>query len=69
MRQRGINKGQVARALATPDLVEPDRLDPELTHAIKRFFYRGNSTMLRVVYNHTVVPSRVVTVFFDRKNR
>jgi hypothetical protein len=40
-----------------------------LMHAVKRFHLRSGSLLLRVVYNDTVIPWRVVTVFFDRAGR
>ena len=69
MIQRGVNVSWVRRTLQHPDMIQPDREDPELTHAVKRFFRHGDSICLRVVYNHTKVPWRIVTVFFDRKSR
>jgi hypothetical protein len=52
-----------------PDRVDPDPDDPSARHAMKRFHIAGGSMVLRVVYNHTVSPWRVVTAFFDRRGR
>jgi hypothetical protein len=67
MRQRGIVIDDIRRTVAHPDRVHPDADDPELTHALRRFYRRHGSVVLRVVYNHTVSPRRVVTAFFDRR--
>lgn len=69
MAQRGITRHDVRRVLAHPDRLEPDPGDDELLHAVKRFFRRGDSIVLRVVYNRLARPWRVVTVFFDRRTR
>jgi hypothetical protein len=63
MAQRGIRASQVADAMARPDRTVADREDPEVRHAIRRFGHR----VLRVVYNFTAIPPRVVTAFFDRR--
>ena len=67
LEQRGVTTEQLRRALLHPDRVESDPEDDELRHAIKRFHVSGDSTVLRVVYNHTESPWVVVTAFFDRK--
>jgi len=69
MRQRGITLAQIRRVLGEPDLVEPDREDAELEHALKRFPRRRGPNALRVVYNVNVFPVRIVTVFFERHRR
>jgi hypothetical protein len=40
--------------------------DPELVHHIGRIEEHGNRA-LRVVFNKSVNPVRIVTVYFDRK--
>jgi hypothetical protein len=69
MRQRHISDEMIERALRAPDQRHPDRDDAELMHALKRFHSEPASAVLRVVYNVSVTPWRVVTVFFDRKLR
>ena len=58
----------VARVLAQPQSTEPDEVDPELRHALARISEYGDR-VLRVVYNETVAPWRIVTVYFDRTQR
>ena len=58
----------VERTLFIPERTEPDREDPNLRHALARVPEFGNR-VLRVVYNHTATPPRIVTVFFDRRQR
>jgi hypothetical protein len=65
---REIDPAWVERALARPERTEPDREDPSLRHALRRIPER-DGRVLRVVYNPTVVPWRVVTVYFDRGQR
>jgi hypothetical protein len=53
------------QVLESPELVEPDRDDPELTHHVGRIKEHGNRA-LRVVFSTQVSPVRIVTVYFDR---
>ena len=69
MAQRGIRRWQIKRTLEDPERVELDRDASELRHALKRFRRRRGAMILRVVYNYTVKPVRVVTVFFERLTR
>ena len=69
MRQRGVNMEQIGRALRFPDRTEADRDDLELEHALKRFHGRSGPNVLRVVYNATVLPVKIVTVFFEYPRR
>jgi hypothetical protein len=64
--ERGISISWVERVLSFPITVERDKQDPALRHAIGRIPERDDR-ILRVVYNDTVKPQRVVTAFFDRK--
>lgn len=64
LRQRKVLLEWVERTLEQPDYTEPDPHDPHLTRAYKRMHAAGDR-LLRVVYNHTVTPIRVVTVFFE----
>lgn len=54
--------------LAQPQRVEQDREDSELRHALARIPEYGDR-VLRVVYNETTVPWRIITVYFDRTQR
>ena len=65
LKERGILAAW-ASALAAPESVEPDRLDPSLQHALGRIPDHGNR-VLRVVFDPSTSPVRLVTVFFDRK--
>jgi hypothetical protein len=53
---------------AKPDRTEADRSDTALTHALGRIAER-DGRILRVVYNGLVNPPRIVTVYFDRRQR
>ena len=68
MAEREIPVGWVERVLAQPERTEPDSADPGLRHALGRIPERGDR-VLRVVYNKTTEPWRVVTVYFDRGMR
>ena len=58
----------VESVLATPQRIEPDRVDPELEHRLGRIGAYSNR-VLRVIVNPTKLPLQVVTVYFDRKMR
>jgi hypothetical protein len=66
--RREIPVEWVARALAHPEKTESDRADPELRHALARIPEFGGR-VLRVVYNDSAVPRRIVTAYFDRGQR
>ena len=66
--EREIAITWVVRVLAAPERTERDRLDPELMHALGRIAER-DGRVLRVVYNAAVQPPRIVTVYFDRRER
>ena len=68
MLKRKIEPAWVERALAAPEWREVDSSKPGLVHAFVRIAER-NDRVLRVVYNATVHPVRVVTVYFDRRLR
>ncbi|MDA8107724.1 MAG: DUF4258 domain-containing protein [Betaproteobacteria bacterium] len=63
--ERGIPLAWVERALARPQRTAVDDADPELRHAIAAIPEHGDR-YLRVIYNFTVAPWRVVTAYFDR---
>jgi hypothetical protein len=66
--ERAIEVSWVERVLAMPERIELDEADRSLTHATARIPER-EGRVLRVVYNASVDPIRVVTVFFDRRER
>jgi len=65
---RSIDRKWLEQVLERPERVEADKVDPALKHAIGRIsVHRGR--VLRVVYNDTVDPRRIVTAYFDRTLR
>jgi len=66
--EREIDPEWVRRVLSGPERTEADRSDPSLTHALGRIEERDHR-VLRVVYNASVEPLRVVTAYFDRRLR
>ena len=66
--ERDIDIAWVTRVLAKPERTEKDRYDPSLTHALARIAERDDR-ILRVVYNASVEPKRIVTSYFDRRQR
>ena len=64
--ERNIQSSWLEQVLETPELVEPDPDDSDLTHHLGRINENGNRA-LRVVFNHSVSPIRIVTAYFDRK--
>jgi hypothetical protein len=64
MRQRGVKAVWIDAALKRPTCVRRDREDPALRLAYRQIRAAGNR-VLCVVYNRTVVPPHVVTVFFE----
>jgi hypothetical protein len=66
MAERGIQRSWIDRVIACPLALERDKEDPTLQHALGRVPERSDR-ILRVVYNDTVRPWSVVTIFFDRK--
>ena len=66
--ERAISLAWVTRILQQPERTEPDRADPALVHVLGRVAECGNR-VLRVIYNDTTNPKRIVTVYFDRTQR
>ena len=66
--ERGIALEWVARVLASPQVTEIDKHDPELRHALATIPEHG-SRVLRVIYNENSEPWRIVTAFFDRNQK
>ena len=65
---RDIDVAWVARILSQPLRTEDDPRDPSLRHALGPIVER-DGRVLRIVYNHAVQPVRLVTAFFDRRER
>ena len=68
MAERVIPKEWIERTVAEPELRADDPNDSEL----ERFFARvpeRDDRVLRVVVNTSVIPWKVVSVFFDRRMR
>jgi len=66
--EREIELSWIEHALANPERTEPDRFDASLTHALAPIA-EHDQRVLRVVYNASVYPPRVVTAYFDRRQR
>jgi hypothetical protein len=66
--EREITIAWVERVLSAPWRIEPDRSDEALTHALAPIA-ENNDRVLRVVYNGSVIPPRIVTAYFDRRQR
>lgn len=63
--RRAIRSDWIALTLEAPARVEPDRRDPVLVHHLRKIDEFGGR-VLRVVFDPTKVPVRIVTVYFDR---
>lgn len=66
--ERNIALEWVAITVETPELCEPDPLDPMIERRFRRIPENDNR-VLRVAINNSVEPPRVVSVFFDRGMR
>lgn len=66
--QRNLNLQWVIAALKTPDLQEPHPKDAHCRIAYKAIT-EADGRVLKVVYNTSTDPIRVVTVHFDRRMR
>jgi hypothetical protein len=66
--ERRIALAWVARVVSSPERTEPDSVDAELHHALGSIPEHGGR-VLRVVYNRTTSPWRIVTAYFDRRER
>jgi hypothetical protein len=65
LQEREISMDWLVQVFRSPFKTQPDKDDPELTHALGKIAEHGNR-VLRVVYNAHVRPKRIVTVYFDR---
>lgn len=68
MAEREIDLAWVEFVLTNPQRTEPDRTDPDLVHALAPIAEHGDR-VLRVVYNPSTKPARIVTCYFDRRQR
>ena len=68
MQERRIEERWVELTLAEPDRVEQDPVDSHARHALKRIDEMDHR-VLRVVYNETTSPKRIISVYFDRGMR
>ncbi|MBI4205547.1 MAG: DUF4258 domain-containing protein [Betaproteobacteria bacterium] len=66
--ERSIKTEWLEQVFAKPDKLDADPDDPDLKHAFGRIAEHGNR-VLRVVYNDSVRPIMIVTVYFDRGMR
>jgi len=66
MLERGITEAWVFRTLSEPDRMEEQ--EDGTIHYLKRIS-ENRGKVLRVVVNREVAPPRVVTQFFDRRER
>ena len=64
LRKRKIAIEWIAATLENPARTENDPDDPELAHALRAIPERG-FRVLRVIYNESVVPVRIVTAYFN----
>ena len=62
--KRKIRDEWILAALEHPARTENDTEDPALVHALRAIPEKG-FRVLRVIYNETVDPVTVVTVYFD----
>ena len=65
MQERDIKQDWLEAALAAPALRQPHESDPSLSYALLPIEEK-DGRVLRVVYNHSIEPWKVVTVYFDR---
>lgn len=66
--ERGISLVWLERTLTEPDNIRSDARDSDLVHCLRVIPEHGGR-VLRVVVNQSIIPRRVVTVFFDRRER
>jgi hypothetical protein len=63
--QREIELQWIKRVLEQPTRIEADKKDSELTHALG-IVPEFDDRVLRVIYNHTTTPWRIVSLHFVR---
>jgi hypothetical protein len=65
IQERKIEERWIEMTLAESDRDEQDPIDAQARHALKRIAEMDNR-VLRVVYNRTTSPKRIISVYFDR---
>ncbi|NLT35541.1 MAG: DUF4258 domain-containing protein [Gaiellales bacterium] len=68
LEEREIERRWVLQVVAHPELLVLDAEDTELLHVLARVPDMGGR-VLRVIYNRTVIPVRIITAYFDRTMR
>jgi hypothetical protein len=66
VQERNIDPRWIEMTLSAPDRHEVDVIDPSSSHALKRIA-EMEDRVLRVVYNTTTTPVRVISAYFDRR--
>jgi hypothetical protein len=66
--ERNILLTWIEETIEKPDKTEPHQTDPELEIAFKKIESCGER-VLKVVYNTTVSPFKIVTTHFDRSKK
>ena len=66
--EREISMEWIARIISNPQKTESDPENAELVHALGRIAERSEK-VLRVIYNKTATPPRIVTAYFDRTQK
>lgn len=62
--KRKILEEWIRATIDHPARTDSDEDDPSLVHALRAIPEKG-FRVLRVIYNETVTPVRIVTVYFD----
>ena len=66
LKEREIPISFLKQALTEPELILEDNDDPALEHRLCKIKEYDNR-VLRVIFNKTVNPIAIITVFFDRR--
>lgn len=62
--KRKVQEAWIAATLEHPARTENDEEDPTLVHALRAIPEKG-FRVLRVIYNESSTPVRIVTAYFD----
>lgn len=68
MAQRKIEAAWLQLTLDEPDRTELDPVDSTAKHALREIAAKDNR-VLRVIYNDSTNPVRIISVYFDRGMR
>jgi len=66
--ERELSMEWIKITLASPERVEVDKYDSQLIHVLKHIPEYGHR-VLRVIYNGSSTPKRIVTTYFDRRQK